>query len=199
MKKVLLGLIAIVGMTFMAISANAQTGFKYGIFDAEQAIQALPEFAHVDSLLQIYQKDSIGGQYDIQNSELHRLDSTYKADSAAKKPATRLEYLANQRQQIWANLVNWNQIAQRASQQKYLQLAQPLYMKVVAALQKVCTAQHVALVLKPDAIEQAITPNPAYYVDLYAPVAKELGIKTNDQQGGAAPASATPARKPAGK
>lgn len=195
MKKVLLGLIAIVGMTFMAISANAQTGFKFGIFDAEQAIQALPEYARVDSLLKIYQTDSIGGQYDIMQSEFHRLDSTSRADSAAKKPASRLQFLANQRQELYNNLINWNTIAQRASQQKYMQLAQPLYVKVVAALQKVCTAQHISLVLKPDAIEAAVNPSSTFYVDLYGPVAKELGIKTNDQQGGAA----TPAKKPAGK
>ncbi|MFT4203586.1 MAG: OmpH family outer membrane protein [Chitinophagaceae bacterium] len=185
MKKVLLGLVAIVGMTFVAISANAQTGFKFGIFDAEQAIQAMPEFGHVDTLLQEYQRDSLGGQYDIMVSELHRLDSTYTSDSTAKKPATRLQYLADQRRQIYGNLVNWQTISQRASQAKYVQLAQPLYQKVVAALQKVCTAQHVSLVLKPDAIEQSVNPSSAYYVDLYAPVAKELGIKmNNDQQGG---------------
>jgi len=189
MKKVLLGLIAIVGMTFMAISASAQTGFKIGVFDAEGMIQYLPEYRGVDSLLQIYQRDSIGGQYDIMQSEYQRLDSTYKADSIAKKPATRLQYLSDQRGQIVSNLMNWNQIAQRASQQKYLQLAQPLYQKVVKALQTVCTAQHISLVLKPDAIEPAFTPSATYVTDLSMLVAKNLGLKVNEQpQGGAAPA-----------
>lgn len=196
MKKVLLGLIAIVGMTFMAISANAQTGFKIGIFDAESMIQYLPEYRNVDSLLQIYQRDSIGGQYDIMQSEYHRLDSTYKADSTAKKPATRLQYLADQRGQIVSNLINWNQIAQRAGQAKYYQLAQPLYQKVVKALQQVATAQHISVVIKPDAIEPAFEPNSSYVVNLSIPVAKALGIKVNDE---AAPASSSPAKKPAGK
>lgn len=196
MKKVLLGFIAIVGMTFMAISAQAQTGFKFGIFDAEQAIQALPEYARVDSLVRIYQRDSIGGQYDIMQSEFQRLDSTYKADSLAKKPASRLQFLSSQRQEIVGNLMNWNTIAQRASQQKYMQLAQPLYVKVVAALQKVCAAQHVSLVFKPDAIEPAVNPSAAYYVDLYPIVFKELGVKLPNQDGGG---SASPAKRQGGR
>lgn len=205
MKKALLGLIAIVGMTFMAISANAQASFKIGVFDAEGMIQYLPEYRNVDSLLQIYQRDSIGGQRDFIESEYHRLDSTYKADSVAKKPAARVQALKDQRDQIVYQLMNWQQIAQRASQGKYVQLAQPLYQKVTKALQSVATAQHVALVIKPDAIEPAFTPNASYVVDLSIPVAKALGIKVNDdpQQGGggAAPAGggATPTRKPAGR
>ena len=198
MKKVFLGLIAIVALTFMAIGAQAQTGFKMGIFDAEGMIQFLPEYKNVDSLLQIYQRDSIGGQYDIMQSEFHRLDSTYKADSAAKKPATRLQFLAEQKGQIVNSLINWNQIAQRASQQKYVQLAQPLYMKIVKALQQVAAAQHVSVVVKPDAIEPSVTPNANYVVDLSLPVAKVLGLKVDGQQGGGStPASggSAPARR----
>ncbi len=200
MKKVLLGLIAIVGMTFMAISANAQTGFKIGIFDAESIIRFMPEYKmQVDTVLQQYQRDSIAAQRDILDAEYQRLDSTYKADSTAKKPATRLKYLSDQRMQFAYQLINWQQIAQNMTQNKYIQLAQPLYQKVVKALQQVAAAQHVSVVLKPDALEPAFTPNASYVVDLSLPVAKALGIKVNDEPQGSQQGGATPARKPAGK
>lgn len=199
MKKVFLGLIAIVGMTFIAISAKAQTGLKIGLFDAEGMIRYLPEYRGVDSLLQIYQRDSIGAKRDIYESEYHRLDSTYKVDSAAKKPAQRLQFLSDQKNQIVYNLVNWQQIAQNATQQKYIQLAQPLYQKIVKSLQQVATAQHISVVIKPDAVEAAFAPNPAYVVDLSIPVAKALGLKVDDQQDGGGASSSAPVRKSTGK
>ncbi|PZP52391.1 MAG: hypothetical protein DI598_00740 [Pseudopedobacter saltans] len=194
MKKVLLGLIAIVGMTFMAISANAQTGFKIGIFDAEGMIRFMPEYPHIDTLLQKFQVDSLAPRRDILESEFGRLDTAYKVDSAAKKPEARLQYLKDQKNQVLYQLINWQQIVQNESQRKYVQLAQPLYQKIVKALQTVVTAQHISVVLKPDAIEPAIAPNATYVVDLSIPVAKAVGIKIDDQGAGSAPAT-----KPAGK
>lgn len=187
MKKVLLGLMTVVLITMVAsLGAKAQTaaGFKIGLFNAEEMIPYLPEYKRVDSLIQQFQRDSIGAKRDFYESEFKRLDSTYTSDSTAKKPASRLELIANQRGQMLQYLYNWQNIAQQASQQKYVQLAQPLYAKIQKALQKVCTEKHISIVLKPESVEAAFPPSTTYVVELGLPVAKELGLKLNDNAGG---------------
>jgi hypothetical protein len=57
----------------------------------------MPGYRAVDSLLGIYEQDSLRGEYEFAVKEYNRLDSTYKADSAAKKAATVLNYQKDQR------------------------------------------------------------------------------------------------------
>lgn len=190
MKKVFLGVIAIVGLLMVTMGANAQTSaLKIGVIDREQIMQALPEFGKVDTALQIYSRDSIGGQYDIIMSEYKRLDSTYKLDSAAKATPTKLKYEQDERDKNLRTLLNWNQIAQQAQQAKYVQLAGPYYEKVTKALQQVCTARKIAFVIKPSAIE-FLPEGSTTLEDLSIPVAKALGIAIPDENGagGAQPA-----------
>lgn len=181
MKKVLVGIIALFAFTMIALQSNAQTAsFKVGIFDSEEMMRALPEFRGVDSLLQIYQRDSIGGQYEVLQSEYARLDSTLKADSIAKKPKAIMDHNNEQKQQIVTTLMQWQNVSQQASQAKYVQLARPLFAKVQKSLDKVCLAQHIALVIKPDALDMGFNPTNPSVVNLFSLVGKDLGLPTND-------------------
>src|SRR5487761_2165703 len=103
MKKVLYSFIAVSGMLFTAMSVQAQTSsqpqLKIGVFDIDEMVQAMPGYAAVDSMVQIYQRDSLAAEYQFYNSEYRRLDSTFKADSASGKPQTILNLEAQQKQQ----------------------------------------------------------------------------------------------------
>ncbi len=175
MKKVFFSLLMVAALGFVAGNANAQ--FKIGVFDIDYMVQAMPGYSAVDSMVQIYQRDSLGTEYQIANSEYHRLDSTFKADSVAKKPQAVLDYSANQRQQMAMKLVYWQQYAQNKSDMKTQTLAQPLYEQVVDAYKKVLASKKYSVILKPQTYEAGFPID-----NLFISVAKELKLSELPQQ-----------------
>ena len=148
MKKVILSVLTAAGLMLVAGKTQAQTTspLKIGVFDIDYMVQAMPGYPAIDSAVQVYERDSLGAEYEIYQMEYHRLDSTYKADSAAGKPATLLDYTKGQLQQMAFNLVYWQQIAQNKSDAKRGQLAGPLYQAVGAAYKKVLDTKKFTLV-----------------------------------------------------
>ena len=173
MKKNLTTVVILAALLISGSYSNAQAPatFKVAVFDLDIMMRALPEYRAVDSMVQIYQRDTLGAEYDLYMSEYQRLDSTFKADSALKKSATVLEYTKNQRQQIGYNLVYWQQISQNKSNQYQAQLSQPLYQRVVTAYKKIIAARKYNLVLKPGSYEVG-TP----IENLFPLVAKEMKV-----------------------
>lgn len=154
MKTVLFIMAAFVATMLFANEAGAQAAaIKIGVFDIDIAVSNMPGYRTVDSLLSIYQQDSLRGEYDFAVREYNRLDSTYKADSAAKKAATVLDYQKGQRSQIATTIIYWQQISQQKTEQKRQELAGPLFEKVLGAYQKVLQANKYLVVLKPGAYE----------------------------------------------
>lgn len=174
MKKVFFSLLVVVAVLF-AGKAGAQV--KVGVFDIDYMVQAMPGYARVDSLVQIYQRDSLGTEYQILNNEYHRLDSTWKADSAAGKPKAVLDYSNNQRQQVGMKLVYWQQYAQQKSNAKTGELAQPLYEQVVDAYKKVLATKKYNIILKPQTYEAGFPID-----NLFVSVAKELKLTELPQE-----------------
>lgn len=152
MKKVVFGLLMVVSALFTANSVNAQTA-KIGVFDLDIMVQAMPGYRAIDSLVSLYERDSLRMEYDYALGEYNRLDSTYKADSAAKKPASVLNYIKDQRTQFATQIIYWQQISQQKLEGKRQMLATPLYQKIVPAYEKVLKANNYLVVLKPEAIE----------------------------------------------
>lgn len=177
MKKFLLVIFALAACCFTSQNLKAQTSptIKVGIFDIDVMVQQLPEYRNVDSLTAEYEQDSLAVQQQGFYSEYQRLDSTYKADSAAKRPQSVLDYSKNLRQQMAFNLTYWQQIAQQKSNNFRGQLAQPLYQKVLAAYKKVLAANKYNLILKLNSFEIGTHAD-----NLFPLVAKEMGV-TIDQ------------------
>ena len=191
MKKVLFSIFMLTALFFATEKVQAQTQFKIGVFDMDIMVQNMPGYKIVDSLVQIYNRDSLGAEYEIYQSEYHRLDSTFKADSAAGKSAVILDYTSNQRKQIAMNIVYWQQIAQRKSDNKRGMLAQSLYAQVANAYRKVLDARKYALVLKPNTFEIGSQVENTFLL-----VAKELKVQLPAELGGGQP---LPEDKPAVK
>ncbi len=175
MKKVFFSLLLMAAVVGMTSKANAQ--MKVAVFDIDYMVQAMPGYAEVDSMTQLYQRDSLGTEYQILNSEYHRLDSTFKADSTAGKSQAVLKYSNDQRQAVGYKLVYWQQYAQQKSDAKTQLLAQPLYEKVVDAYKKVLTTHKYAVILKPQTYEQGFPID-----NLFISVAKELKMTELPQQ-----------------
>jgi len=199
MKKVLFVLLAVAGSIF-ANTADAQS--KVGVFDIDIMVQAMPGYRAVDSMLAIYEQDSLRADYDFAVREYNRLDSTYKADSAAKKAASVLNYIKDQRTQFASTIIYWQQISQQKGEAKRQQLAAGLYDKVLGAYQKVLQTNNYLVVLKPGAYELG-----SRVENVFEKVAAELKITLPDQlrsqgppegqSGAAQPKANTPAPKAA--
>ncbi len=182
MKNVFLSVIVFAALLLTATNSMAQTApLKIGVFDIDLMVQAMPGYRAIDSLTQIYERDSLGSEYEIYQSEYKRLDSTFKSDSAASKPKAVLDYTNNQRQQIAFNLIYWQQIAQRKSDDKRGAMAQPLYEKVAAAYKKVLDTKKYTLILKPNTYELGSSA----VENIFPLVAKELNITLPPELGGA--------------
>jgi len=191
MKKALFSVFVLI-LFFSIEKVNAQqASIKVGVFDIDMMVQAMPGYKIVDSLVVIYNTDSLGAEYDMYQSEYHRLDSTYKADSAAKKSPTVLNYTANQRRQVGINIVYWQQIGQQKSDNKRAQLARPLYAAVANAYRKVLAARKYTLILKPNTYELG-----SQIENIFPFVAKELNVQLPAELGGGTPVSEN---KPGGK
>ncbi|MFI5133124.1 MAG: OmpH family outer membrane protein [Chitinophagales bacterium] len=179
MKKTFFLTLAFIAFLFAGTNANAQQ-LKVGVFDLDLMVQAMPGYHNVDSLLQIYEADSLGAEYQYYQNEYHRLDSTYKADSVlvaqGKKLKTLLDMTAADRQKIALNLVYWQQIAQNKSNNKRNQLAQPLYTVVASAYKKILEKKKYTLILKPQTFELGFPID-----NIFIAVAKELKLTSLPQ------------------
>jgi len=194
MKKVFFTFLAFAGMFFASDKASAQ--FKVGVFDIDAMVTAMPSYRAVDSLLNIYQNDSLGAEYQVYVSEYKRLDSTIKADSAAGKPKAIIDYNRQKLQENYVYLVNWRDIAQQKLSQKKGILAQHLYQQVQEAYLKVLEAKKYTLVLKPGAYEYGPRID-----NIFISVAKELKLQGLPQEYlmlGADPDAAAQGTAPAG-
>ena len=160
-----------------SVANKAAAQMKVGVFDMDYMVQAMPGYAGVDSLVQIYQRDSLATEYQILNSEYHRVDSTLHADSAIKKSSAILEYENKQKQQFAYQLINWQQYAQQKSQEKTQILAQPLYEQVVNAYKKFLSTHKYVMILKPQTYEQGFAID-----NIFIGVAKELKLTQLPQE-----------------
>lgn len=185
-----------VAATFLtAANAHAQTTPKVGVFDVDIMVQAMPGYRAVDSMLQIYEQDSLRADYDFALQEYNRLDSTFKADSAAKKAPSVLNYIKQQRNEMATTLIYWQQISQQRTEGKRQQLAGPMYEKVLTAYETVLKTNKYLVVLKPGAYEIGSNVE-----NVFEKVAKELKITLPPQLRSQAEAETpAPAAKPAPK
>lgn len=176
MKKILTIMLAFATLLVIGTNVNAQSAAKVGVFDIDIMVQAMPGYRAVDSMLNLYEQDSLRSEYEFAVKEYNRLDSTYKADSAAKKAASVLNYQKDQRSQIATTIIYWQQISQQKTEQKRQQLAGSMYEKVLTAYSKVLNSNNYLVVLKPGAFEMG-----SKVENVFEKVAKELGITLPDQ------------------
>ncbi|HEU5166819.1 MAG TPA: OmpH family outer membrane protein [Chitinophagaceae bacterium] len=174
MKKIISFAFSFIALLILSVTAKSQT-FKIGVFDVDVMVQAMPGYRNVDSLMQIFDRDSLGALRDYYESEYKRLDSTYKIDSAqvaaGKKTKAILDMIYADRQKAMINILYWQQIAQNRSNEKRGALSQDLYNLVVNAYKKVLARKKYTLVLKPQTYEGGFKID-----NIFIAVARELKL-----------------------
>ncbi|MEO8710541.1 MAG: OmpH family outer membrane protein [Parafilimonas sp.] len=173
MKKILLAAICMTALCFGFKSSYAQTtaALKVGVFDMDLMVQALPEYRGIDSMVQVYERDTLNSEYQVYVSEYQRLDSTLKSDSAKGVSPTIMQYNNQQKQQMMYNLSYWQQIAQQKSDSYRGNKAAPLYQRVAAAYKKVLAVKKYNLILKPNTYEVGFPIE-----NMFPLVAKEMNV-----------------------
>jgi len=174
MKKVLSFAFIFAVSLLLSMNARSQT-LKVGVFDIGIMVQAMPGYPIVDSLMEIYDRDSLGSLREYYESEYQRLDSTYKSDSAqvaaGKKSKAILDMVYADRQKAMINIIYWQQIAQNKSNEKRSVLSQGIYNLVVNAYKKVLARKKYTLVLKPQTYEGGFKID-----NIFIAVARELKL-----------------------
>jgi len=174
MKKIVSFSFVFAVSLLLSVNARSQT-LKVGVFDIGIMVQAMPGYVVVDSLMQIYDRDSLGSLREYYESEYKRLDSTYKSDSAqvatGKKSKAILDMVYADRQKAMINIVYWQQIAQNKSNEKRNVLSQGIYNLVVNAYKKVLARKKYTLVLKPQTYEGGFKID-----NIFIAVARELKL-----------------------
>ena len=174
MKKILSFAFSFAAFLLLSVNARSQT-FKIGVFDIDVMVQAMPAYHNVDSLMQIFDRDSLGSLREYYESEYKRLDSTYKSDSAqvvsGKKSKAILDMIYADRQKAMINIIYWQQIAQNKSNEKRGVLSKDLYNLVVNAYKKVLARKKYTLVLKPQTYEGGFKID-----NVFIAVARELKL-----------------------
>jgi outer membrane protein len=194
MKKLLVGALALVGF-MLATTNEAAAQNKFGYFNIQYVVSQMPGIAKVDTLLAVFEADSLNPEYQFELDELKRSDSTLKADSA-KMPARLYQQRQQEQAQRFYKLQNWQQYSQQVMQNKEQELLAPYYNKVLAAFKQVVDEGKYTYVFKEESL--LIAPPADNLIPL---VAKKVGIKLPAEATGAdqqAPA-AKPAAKPATK
>ena len=180
MKKIFVVVMIFLACMLAGRNVKAQT-LKIGVFDIDLMVQAMPGYHIVDSLMQIYNNDSLGAERQVYELEFQRLDSTFKIDSAlfaqGKQTKAKFDYTTEERRKVGLNLVYWQQIAQNKSSNKRSQYAQPLYEVVINDYKKVLDKKKYTLILKPQTYEAGSTVD-----NIFLSVARELRLTELPQQ-----------------
>jgi hypothetical protein len=181
MKKAHFSLLLVIAALFFGVN-KSHAQFKIGVFDVDAMVTAMPAYATVDSLLDIYEKDTLAAEYEMFANEYNRLDSTLKyIDTPGLKTGavkeTKLKYDNDQKTQMYATLINWRQIAQRKYNNKKAYLSQALYQLVTSSYEKILKTKGYVFVAKPGSYEYGTRID-----NLFISVARDLKLKSLPQE-----------------
>lgn len=191
MKKLFVAVVAFAAL-IMASSNKAAAQSKMGYFDLEYVVSLMPGVSKVDTTLALFERDSLGAEYEFRLSEFQRNDSTLKADSA-KMPTRLYQEKKNEMIQKFYILQNWQQYSQQVIQAKQQELMSPFLNKALAAFQQVVEEGKYGYVFKRESLWLAPPAD-----NLIPAVAKKLGLKLPPDPN-APQVEEAPANKPAAK
>ncbi len=176
MKKVRVLLVA--ATLIITSIASAQTT-KIGYIRLDDMVSFMPEVEKIDSLLKIYQADSLAEEYKSLVDLYQFKDSTYR-DTVRTKPAVRKQ-LEEELPGLLYQLQNWQAISQQKIESKQGELLQPVYKKVYDAIKVVAKEKGYTHVYNKDVFLVAPEAD-----DLLAAVAAKLKVKLPPMNTGAA-------------
>jgi len=166
MKKLKLFLLA----TALIVAGNAMSQIKIGYIRIDDMVGLMPEMPRIDSLVTIYQRDSLGDEYRTLIEVYQFKDSAYR-DSVGTKPAVRNQ-IKEELPGLIYQIQNWQSISQQKAENKQNELVAPVYKKVYDAIKAVAKEKGYTHVVTKDAFLVAPEGD-----DMLAAVAAKLKVK----------------------
>lgn len=170
MKK--LKVLGIAVALLMTGSVMAQSKFAY--ISMDNVVQLMPGTAHVDSLLNRYDVDSIQPEYNSLVEQYQFKDSAYR--DSTKTPASVRQQIAKELPGLIYQIQNWQQIREQALQDKQTRLLSPIYREVFDAIKLVAKEKGYTHVFNREAF--LVAPDGD---DLIVAVAAKLKLKVPPQ------------------
>lgn len=131
MKKITAIIVLAVGLFTGSVQAQNKTGY----IRVDDMVYLMPEIKKIDTLLTIFQNDSLPRTYSYLLSQYQRNDSI--ANDSIGQPMVVRQSASKQRADFLEDLQNWQSTAQQMFEAKQNSLLQPIYAKVMAAINEV--------------------------------------------------------------
>jgi outer membrane protein len=180
MKKIIAILVLAAGL----VSGTVQAQNKFGFIRVDEMVSIMPELKRIDTLLAVFQQDSLPRTYNYLLGQFQRYDSI--VNDTLRQPLVVRQDAAKQRGAFLEELQGWQQTAQSLYEQKQNTLLQPVYDKVLKAIDDVSKEKGYAYVFNREAL---LVGPPAD--NLLPMVAEKLKVKLPT-----APGTQTGAQKP---
>ena len=133
MKRTLAAAIVITALLF---AGRAQAQAKIGYISVDNMVSLMPEATSLDSLLGHYQSDTLNPKY-VELVTLYKYKDSIYRDSVHKAPDAMRKQIASELPTLIYQIQNWDQISQRATENKQSALLAPAYRKVYEAIKLV--------------------------------------------------------------
>lgn len=169
MNKFKIFLIA-AALVFSGSAAMAQQ--KAGYIDINMMIQIMPDAARIDSLMDKFQADSINREFENLVRDYKYRDSILSSKDTATMPASVKQQHQNTLQQVTYQIQNWQTLSQQIYQAKQNQYLEPVYRRVMTAVQNVAKEKGYTHVYDKSVFVVAPTGD-----DLLPAVAQRLNVK----------------------
>jgi outer membrane protein len=121
----------------LIFSSGVAMAQKAGYVSIDQVIAIMPDAARIDSAMQKYQADSINGEYVGLFEQYKYYDSLLTKTDTTKMPVSLRRKYNEDRENVAYQVQNWQQIAQNMYQAKQNQLLEPVYRRVMTAINTV--------------------------------------------------------------
>ncbi|HTM91975.1 MAG TPA: OmpH family outer membrane protein [Flavisolibacter sp.] len=160
----------------LIFSSSAVMAQKTGYLDVNVVIQIMPDAARIDSLMDKFQADSLGRQFDLLVNDYKYRDSILSSKDTLTMPASVKLQHQQTLQNVAYQIQNWQNISQQYYQAKQNQLLEPVYRKVMTAVQTVAKEKGYTYVYDKSVLIIGPTAD-----DLLPAVAQKLNIKVPPQ------------------
>jgi outer membrane protein len=160
----------------LVLSSSAVMAQKTGYIDVNTVIQIMPDAARIDSLMEKFQQDSLGKQFETLVRDYKYRDSILGSkDTLTMPPSVKAQHQQTL-QGVAYQIQNWQSISQQYYQAKQNQYLEPVYRKVMGAVQAVAKEKGYTYVYDKSVLIIGPTGD-----DLLPAVAQRLNIKVPPQ------------------
>lgn len=161
---------------FVVFSSSAAMAQKTGYIDVNTLIQVMPEAARIDSIMGKFQEDSLSAEFATLLRDYKYRDSILGSKDTLTMPASVKAQHQQTLQNVLYQINNWQSISQQYYQAKQNQLLEPVYRRVMKAIQDVAKEKGYTYVYDKSVLIVGPTGD-----DLLPSVAQRLNVKVPTQ------------------